>query len=72
MESTSIVDVGGEPLPEGSFGTLEQVEKQHILQALKSTGGKVSGIGGAAELLGLKPTTLLSRMKKQGIDRKSS
>ena len=64
------VDVGSGPLPEGSFGTLEQVEKQHIVEALKSTGGKVGGKGGAAGLLGLKPTTLLSRMKKLGIDRK--
>ena len=64
------VDVGSGPLPEGPFRTLETVEKQHIVEALESTGGKVSGKGGAAELLGLKPTTLLARMKKKGIDRK--
>jgi hypothetical protein len=34
------------------------------------TGGRVSGPGGAAEILGLPPTTLESRMKKLGIARK--
>ncbi len=38
-----------------------------ILAALKAAGGKVSGPGGAAERLGLKPTTLASRMKTLGI-----
>ncbi len=37
-------------------------DKSNILAALKITGGKVSGIDGAAELLGIKPTTLASRM----------
>ncbi|MFG1424180.1 sigma 54-interacting transcriptional regulator [Roseixanthobacter liquoris] len=38
-----------------------------ILAALEAAGGKVSGPGGAAERLGLKPTTLASRMKTLGI-----
>ena len=38
-----------------------------ILQALEAAGGKVSGPGGAAERLGLKPTTLASRMKTLGL-----
>ena len=33
----------------------------------KAANGKVSGLGGAAELLGLKPTTLASRIKSLGI-----
>jgi len=37
---------------------------------LESTGWRVSGPGGAAEFLGLKPTTLESRMKKLEIERK--
>ena len=66
------VDTGeGGHTVDGPFKTLEQIEKLHIGEALKSSGGKVSGKGGAAELLGLKPTTLLSRMKRLGIDRKS-
>ena len=46
--------------------TLQEIEKNHIVNALRAAKGKVSGRGGAAELLGLKPTTLGSRMKKTG------
>jgi transcriptional regulator with GAF, ATPase, and Fis domain len=47
--------------------TLADVERDHIERVLKSTYWKVSGPKGAAEILGLKPTTLLFRMKKLGI-----
>lgn len=40
-----------------------------IMQALNQAGGKVFGKDGAAELLGLKPTTLASRMKRLGIEK---
>ncbi|WP_207456124.1 sigma 54-interacting transcriptional regulator [Azospirillum sp. SYSU D00513] len=43
-------------------------ERANIMAALRRTGGKVSGPGGAAELLGLRPTTLASRIKALGID----
>ena len=49
--------------------TLEDVERNHIKEMLKKTSWRVSGKNGAAELLGLKPTTLESRMKKLGITR---
>lgn len=49
---------------------LQDVERAHILKALESTGWRVSGKNGAAEALGLKPTTLESRMKKLGIRRR--
>ncbi len=42
-------------------------ERTNILAALEQAGGKVSGAGGAAELLGLRPTTLASRIKTLGI-----
>ncbi|MCA9451226.1 MAG: hypothetical protein KC584_01170 [Nitrospira sp.] len=42
-------------------------EKANIEAALKRTDWKIYGPGGAAELLGLKPTTLPSRIKKMGI-----
>ena len=42
-------------------------ERQHIMQALAFTGGQIEGDGGTAVMLGLKPSTLRSRMKKQGI-----
>jgi transcriptional regulator with GAF, ATPase, and Fis domain len=48
---------------------LEEVERNHIIDVLERTSWRVSGEKGAAKLLGLKPTTLESRMKKLGITR---
>ena len=50
-------------------GTLEEVEKRHIIEALNTTGWRVSGKDGAAEILGVNPKTLESMMKKLGIQR---
>jgi len=50
-------------------GTLEEVEKRHIIEALDTTGWQVSGKDGAAEILGINPKTLESMMKKLGIQR---
>ncbi|WP_332264154.1 sigma 54-interacting transcriptional regulator [Pseudomonas glycinae] len=47
---------------------LQHQLKLNTIAMLRRTGGKVSGDGGAAELLGVKPTTLASRLKKWGID----
>ena len=44
-------------------------ERENVLAALKRTKWKISGEDGAAELLGIKPTTLASRMKKMRIER---
>ena len=49
--------------------TLDEVERQHILDVLEQTNWRVSGPKGAAAILGLKPTTLEARMKKLGIER---
>ena len=46
-------------------------EQDNIVAALSRTGGKVYGPGGAAELLGIKPTTLASRLKKMGLRKNS-
>jgi len=51
--------------------TLEQMEAEHILGVLKNCNGKVCGMGGAAEVLGLPPSTLNSKIKKLGIRRES-
>ncbi|GAB7524794.1 sigma 54-interacting transcriptional regulator [Paraburkholderia sp. 2C] len=51
--------------------TLEENERAHILRVLEQTGWRVSGKAGAAERLGVKPTTLESRMKRLAIVRKS-
>jgi formate hydrogenlyase transcriptional activator len=48
-------------------GTLESVQRENIVRVLRETGGVLSGPGGAAETLGLKRTTLQSRMQKMGI-----
>jgi DNA-binding NtrC family response regulator len=50
-------------------GTLEEVEKRRIIEALSATEWQVSGKNGAAEILGINPKTLQSRMQKLGIKR---
>jgi PAS domain S-box-containing protein len=50
-------------------GTLEEVERGHILRVLEMTGWRVRGKHGAATILGLRPTTLDSRMAKLRIHR---
>jgi PAS domain S-box-containing protein len=52
-----------------TFLTLADADRQHILGVLKMTDWRVSGKGGAAERLGLKPSTLESKMKRLGIRR---
>jgi formate hydrogenlyase transcriptional activator len=53
-------------------GTLEDVERQRILQALREAGAVIGGPHGAAVRLGLKRTTLLSKMQKLGIARNTN
>jgi len=56
--------------PERSLNhDLQEVERARILSALRDSGWKIKGEGNAASRLGLKPTTLQSRMKKLGIKR---
>jgi Bacterial regulatory protein, Fis family len=47
--------------------SLDKIDAQHIRQALEMAGGKINGPGGAAQILGLHPNTLRSRMNKLGI-----
>ncbi len=57
---------GAAPPPEGEILTerqLRQLERDNLAAALERTGGRISGEGGAADLLGLSPSTLKSRMK---------
>jgi PAS domain S-box-containing protein len=49
--------------------TLDETQRRHILAVLQKTGWRISGKKGAAAILGLKPTTLESRMAKLGIKR---
>ena len=48
---------------------LSDVEREHIRVVLESTGWRIRGVGGAAERLGLRPTTLETRMAKLGLSR---
>ncbi|KAB2929466.1 MAG: PAS domain-containing protein [Candidatus Contendobacter sp.] len=51
------------------LATLAEVEREHIQRVLEATDGRIRGAGGAAEILGLLPTTLESRMTKLGLRR---
>jgi formate hydrogenlyase transcriptional activator len=57
------------PAPPGSSQTMDDVERETILRALKEANGVVGGSGGAAARLGMKRTTLLYRMEKLGISK---
>jgi transcriptional regulator with GAF, ATPase, and Fis domain len=60
------------PEPIADSDKLVDVERRHIQAVLAKTGWRITGKNGAAEILGLKRTTLQSRMKKLGIQRPSS
>ena len=57
------------PENQKTFSTLHDMERDYIVKVLQNSKWKVSGKNGAAEILGLKPTTLEARMKKLGIER---
>ena len=66
------VDTGTSPLDvwtaaEGA--TLTEIERRHITRVLTNAKWRIEGAGGAAQVLGLKPSTLRSRMLKLGIAR---
>jgi len=66
------VDLGvpaldGMPAPDNA--TLTEVERRHIVRVLSGARWRIEGTGGAAQVLGLKPSTLRSRMMKLGIAR---
>jgi transcriptional regulator with GAF, ATPase, and Fis domain len=52
---------------ETAVKTVEEVERDHILEILRRCNGRISGRGGAAELLNIPPTTLSYRIRKLGI-----
>ena len=68
---SSPVDYHGNHQPEDLNGDdLDLVVANHIEKVLKKTGGRIHGEGGAAEVLGINPSTLRNRMDKLGIDYK--
>jgi transcriptional regulator with GAF, ATPase, and Fis domain len=56
-----------EPARNGGFERLDQMNFFYIRHVLKSTQGKISGRGGAADILGIHPNTLRKRMDRLGI-----
>ena len=69
-----VIDLPGRRRREGRLrdaepSSLAEATRQHIGRVLQATRGRIYGPGGAAEILGLKPSTLQSKMKKLGIRR---
>jgi chemotaxis protein methyltransferase CheR len=58
------------PVGSGLLPSLVELERDHILKVLEATNWKVEGAKGAADILGLAPSTLRSRMQKLGIERR--
>ncbi len=54
---------------DSGVGTLVDVERRHIVHVLDECRWRIEGSGGSAQILGLKPSTLRSRMLKLGIAR---
>ncbi|HSI78306.1 MAG TPA: sigma 54-interacting transcriptional regulator, partial [Lunatimonas sp.] len=75
--SVSFVDRCGEnpetePIKILSPEDLEHIEKKNLLNALNQTGWKISGLSGAAALLGIPPSTLNSKIKVFGLSKPSN
>lgn len=51
----------------GRVLTMDEIARDHLDKVLRLTNGKIQGAGGAADLLGLHPSTLRSRMRKLGL-----
>jgi len=52
--------------------TIHENERDHIISVLKKCNGRIWGVGGAAEILNVPPTTLKSKMKKLGIGKENT
>ncbi len=68
-ETLAVGDLMSDRPPTPRASRMAEMERGHILEILESTGWRVSGPVGAARLLGLKESTLRSRMKRLGIMR---
>jgi transcriptional regulator with GAF, ATPase, and Fis domain len=56
-------------MEEGSRRSLAEIERDYIERILDETQWRIEGKGGAAEILGLKPSTLRGRIRKLGLRR---
>ena len=57
--------------PDTDASSLDAIERAHIKSVLKDCGGRISGKDGAADVLGMPPSTLRSKMKRLGVTRES-
>ena len=66
LEGPTFVEAGRTASPPPILGEhqMRHQERENLRRALESCGGKIYGRDGAAALLGLKPTTLASRLKR--------
>jgi len=66
LPENQIIETQALPL-DARIKTIKELEKDHIISTLEHCNGKVSGAGGAAELLDIPANTLFARIKKLGI-----
>ncbi len=74
-ETLRVLEHLGTEIPEDptvSNESLENIERNHIIKTLLTTGWRIEGSNGAARILGLNPSTLRTRMNKLGIVKSSS
>ena len=69
LQPDHVGTIASRPATADRFPTLEDMERLHILQALERSNGVVAGPHGAAQALGIKRSTLQSRMQRLGIRR---
>jgi PAS domain S-box-containing protein len=67
VDIDQVVDVAAENDEVLSEKEMRDFQKNNVIKALKQTNWKVSGVGGAAELLGIRPTTLADRVRTLNI-----
>ena len=68
---TDTTFIKGAPWPSQPIKTMEETERDYILQVLEKCNGKIFGKGGAAEMLDMNVSTLNSRIRKLGIEKKA-
>ncbi len=66
LERTAPAEPGG-AAPRDELVSLEESERRHIARVIEHTHGRVTGAGGAAEILGLRPSTLNWHIDKLGL-----
>ena len=75
IDEISIPTIQKKEIPTGyqnfALKTIHENERDYIIEVLKKCNGRIWGIGGAAELLNIPPSTLKSKMKKLGISKHS-